>query len=69
MKSWLVSLIWDILDIFSTFEHFTKLKGNCTPDEKLTCFALYLKIDNTFWKIICASYSNLSKELKSSIET
>ena len=45
------------------------LRGNCTPNQKLACFALYLKIINTFWKIIYASYSKLSKEIKNSIET
>ena len=44
------------------------LKGNCTPDQKLACFVLSLKIINTFFeKIIYASYSKLSKELKNSI--
>ena len=27
---------------------FTLLRGNCTPNQKLTCFALYFKIVNTF---------------------
>ena len=26
------------------------LKGNCTPNQKLVCFVLYLKIVNTFLK-------------------
>ena len=28
------------------------LKGNCTPNQKLACFVLYLKIINTLKKII-----------------
>ena len=32
------------------------------------CVVLYLKIINTFLKIICASYGKLSKELKTSIK-
>ena len=35
---------------------------------KLACFVLYLKIINIFLKIIYASYSKLSKELKNSIK-
>ena len=31
------------------------LRGYYTPDEKLACFVLYLKIINTFFKIIYAS--------------
>ena len=40
------------------------LRGNCTPNQKLACFVLYLKIINMqlFEKII------LSKELKNDIE-
>ena len=26
------------------------VKGYCTPDQKLACFVLYLKITNTFMK-------------------
>ena len=45
------------------------LRGNCTPNHKLTCFVLYLKTINTFLKKkIYASYSKLSKELKNWIE-
>ena len=45
------------------------LEGNCTPNQKLTCFLLYLKIINTFLKkIIYASYSKFSKKLRNSIE-
>ena len=44
------------------------LKGNCTPDQNLAYFVLYLKIINTFWKMIYTSYSKLSKELKNSTE-
>ena len=40
----------------------TSLKGNCTPNQKLACFVLYLKIINSFLKNV--SYSKLSKELK-----
>ena len=25
------------------------LRGNCTPNQKLACFVLYLKIINTFF--------------------
>ena len=33
------------------------LRGNCTPNQKLACFVLQLKIINTFWKNnICISY-------------
>ena len=45
------------------------LRGNYTPNQKLACFVLCLKIINTFWKMIYASYSKLSKELKNSIIT
>ena len=42
--------------------------GTPPPTPKLTCFVLYLKIINTFSKkLMCASYSKLSKELKNSI--
>ena len=41
--------------------------GNCIPNQKLACFALYLKIVNTFLKNN-ASYSKLSKEVKNSIK-
>ena len=43
----------------------SNLRGNCTPNQKLTCFVLYLKIINTFLKN--ASYSKLSEELKKGI--
>ena len=33
------------------------LKGYCTPNQKLACFVLYLKIINTFLKIINVCYS------------
>ena len=46
----------------------TDLRGNCTPDQKLTCFVLYVKIINTFLKIIYESYSKLSEKLKIGIE-
>ena len=52
------------------------LRGYCTPNQKLACFVLYLKIiliifqtgvKTPVWKIIYASFSKLSKELKNSI--
>ena len=44
------------------------LRGYCTPDQKLACFVLYLKIINIFMKNIYASYSKLPNELKNGIE-
>ena len=45
------------------------LKGYCTPNQKLACFVLYLKIINTFLKkLYIPFYSILSKELKTNIE-
>ena len=41
--------------------------GYYTPNQKLACFVLYLKIINTFLKNNIASHSKLSKELKNSI--
>ena len=43
--------------------------GNCTPDQKLACsmfcaMCTVSKLTTRFWKIIYASYSKLSKELK-----
>ena len=29
---------------------FNILRGNCTPNQKLVCFVLYLRITNTFLK-------------------
>ena len=44
-------------------------KGYCTPNLELACFVCYLKIVNTnLWKIMYASYSKFSKELKNSIK-
>ena len=40
------------------------LRGYCTSYPKLACFVLYLKIINTLFGKIYASYSKLSKELK-----
>ena len=40
------------------------ISGYCTPNQKLACFVLYLKIINTLLK----NFSKLSKELKHSIE-
>ena len=45
-------------------KRWASLRGYCTPNQKLACFMLYLKIINTFLKIIYASYSKLSKKLK-----
>ena len=45
----------------------TWLRGNCTPNQKLACFVLYLKIINTLL-LNDASYSELSTELKNSIK-
>ena len=44
------------------------LRGNCTPDQKLAYFVLYLKIINIFLTIIYACHSKCFKELKNSIE-
>ena len=43
------------------------LRGYCTSYPKLACSVLYLKIINTFLKIIYTFYSKLSKELKNGI--
>ena len=64
----------DILRLYSTFDllfyfHFVALRGYCTPDQKLACFVLYLKIVNIFLKkTIYACYSKFSKKLKNGIE-
>ena len=42
------------------------LRGYCTPDQKLACFVLYLKIINIFLKNSISS--KLAKELKNGIE-
>ena len=44
------------------------LKGVLHSNQKLTCFVLYLKIINTFSKMMYASYSKLSMKLKNSIK-
>ena len=44
------------------------LRGTAPPTQKWACFVLYLKIINTILKIIYASYSKLSKELKNGIK-
>ena len=44
------------------------LRGYCTPNQKLACFVLYLKIIKIFRKIVYASETNLSKELKNGLE-
>ena len=57
--------------LFINFEIQTtlySLRGYYTPNQKLACFVLFLKIINTFLKIIYAPYSKLSKELKNSIK-
>ena len=39
------------------------------PNKKLACFVLYLKIINTYLKMLLyASYSKLSKELRNGIK-
>ena len=44
------------------------IKGYCTPNQKLACFALYLKIVNTFsCNLMYSSSSKVSKELKNGI--
>ena len=50
-------------------QYFTiTLTGYCTPNQKLACFVLYLKIVDTFKKNnIYASCRQLSKELKNGI--
>ena len=60
-----LTFAWTYILIFKTSKY---LRGNCTPDQKLACFVLYLKIVNTFLKIIYASYRQLFKELKNSTE-
>ena len=42
--------------------------GNCTFDQILTCFVLYLKIIIIFLKNKMHIYSKLSKEIKHGIE-
>ena len=44
------------------------LRGNCTPNQKLASFVLYLKIINIFLKNNKHLKSKLSKELKNDIE-
>ena len=45
------------------------LRGNCTPDQKMSIFcAVSQNYQYFFWKMICVSYSKLSKELKNSID-
>ena len=43
------------------FQYFSDLRGNCTPDQKLACFVVYLKIIITL-KNVCIL--KLSKKLK-----
>ena len=51
--------------------HVIAFKGYYTPNpiQKLACFVFYLKIINTFWKMVYASYSKLSQEPQNGIET
>ena len=45
------------------------ISGLLHPLQKIACFVLYLKIVNPFLKrIMYASYSKLSKELKNNIK-
>ena len=44
------------------------LRGTAHSTPELACLVLYLKIINIFLKMLYASYSKLSKELKSSIQ-
>ena len=46
-----------------------ELKGVLHPNQKIAYFVHYLKIANFFCKIIYASYSKSSKELKNGIES
>ena len=58
--------------LFSYFLALVLLRGNCTPNQKLACFVLFLKIINTFLQIIYiiyTSYSKLFKELKNGIDS
>ena len=63
--------IWNFLkvglELFMNFKWFFvgPLKRYCTPKQKLAFFVLYLKIFNTFWKMI---YANCPRELKNSIK-
>ena len=43
------------------------LRENCTPNQKLACFVLYLKLSTSVLQI-SASYSKLSKELKNGLK-
>ena len=63
----LLKIILPILITVGISELIILLRGNCTPNQKLTCFVLYLKIINTFLKTN-ESYSKLSRKLKNSIE-
>ena len=50
------------------FVFLSSLRGNCTPNQKIACFLLYLKIINTFLKKYMYLNSKLSKELKNNIK-
>ena len=57
-----------VINDWAIWYHICFSLRGCTPNQKLACFVLYLKIINTFLKkIMYASYSKLSKELKNGI--
>ena len=65
----LLLLMYFFHSIFSYFtQNAVNFGGTTPPTQKLACYVLYLKIINTFLKMIYASYSKLSKELKNSIK-
>ena len=59
------SYIWSPYTSFYTSGPYIK-GGNCTPNQKLACFVIYLKIINTFLKHDI--FTKLSRELKNAIE-
>ena len=71
-KTWILKIFEKCWSILTSRLHWTSmfrgLRGYCTSNQKLECFVLYLKIINTFWKMIYASYSKFSKELKTGIK-
>ena len=45
------------------------LRGNCAPNQKLACFVLYLKINNTFLKNnICILKTNCSRNSRMTLK-
>ena len=58
-----------MLSVMFNFVVGKTLRGYCTPNQKLACFVLYLKIINTFLKITYTSYCKLFKALKNGIES